>query len=1239
MAGGIFSRIFGGGIGNDPLTNCLSAYDKRQKGLTARVVTYVREGDGRPVLSALATSRPQGRQPYNAQNWQVEQNQTNMENSFCHTFGGDPAGLARYVEVLTAARGTKPYRSNYNTDLSDETPDEVANLLQFLSAGNYRAENLAPVDNTNPTTFSDLVKTVKILGGSPADLISMAIPTGYSAANPTLDGVIMTEGIRDFTTEHYIKSLNRRKAGDRAKVMKLLAAYPVAKNPDFLEYLMESACAGSAQVRAAAVRLLGFQSKDAVEERAIPLLDARAVGTRSSAVQILGAIGSDSALAAMKKRAEVEKSQDVLTAINHYAGTSVAAVSDAPDGQYQAADGTLFDIPDYEPLVDDGSAPFGPEDLKALKALDQRQYENSLASYNHHLDRIKAGDKSWGHKPRKPVQSNDAEKMYQTLNSPVDLEAAFPKVVDPKNPRRRHLYFGYHLRPWLLANVSRLPHLRVVHLALLTTGDVRQASTNHYDPICGHLYELILDGTVDLRQVMAIGKMIGLSLTINEYRNTKRLESTPAGFLQMQLSEASSYSVFPDIPATWPIAANGLIDVLSGLPPRTTNVSVNARALKMLSHFPKLPMAAVDAVLYAALDERRRISDPAQALLLDVDGIDERLVTTLTDKRQVVRAKAASFLADRDIKTAVPALVKRLKTEKSESARADMISAVARLGGDTTPYLGRKAIQKEAETLVAKLPNAKIDWLEMATAPPLKWSDGKAVDPSIQDAWLRLALKLKSPTGSPLFGLYYDQLDPHSVTAFCDWVLKSWIAYDIWKPASDELREKAHKQAVADKAAGRGWYGKWTVDQIANYILQSWMTGYPNSGSDAKGILALTHRATPATATVAISGYLKNHGKRVSQAKCLVEVLAAMGTPEALQVLVATATRFKQRTVRELAEKSVGEIAEQRGWTQDELADRSIPSGGFEEDGIMALEVGEEAKPYSARLGSDLSVKLFNPDGKEVKAIPAGKDANTKESKSLLSGAKKTVKTVVGQQTTRLYDAMIGARKWTRNAWEGDLVTHPIMARLIERVIWRGLAEDGSVVVLFRPTPEGDRLTADGDDADMSKIAYVDIAHTATVDEDTRQEWLTHMSDFEVKPLFAQISRPMHLLDKSKAKQTAIEDRKGWLTEAFKLRTATSKAGYDRGPVEDGAGFYLYTKTFRNAETRVELQFTGSYVPEDNIPVAIIDMQFYRTSDRRARRLELGEVPKMVLSEAWNDLHDIASVGAFDDEWRKKGLY
>lgn len=293
---------------------------------------------------------------------------------------------------------------------------------------------------------------------------------------------------------------------------------------------------------------------------------------------------------------------------------------------------------------------------------------------------------------------------------------------------------------------------------------------------------------------------------------------------------------------------------------------------------------------------------------------------------------------------------------------------------------------KEAQTLVAKLPNAKLSWLSLESAPELKWADGNTAEPELADAWLRLALKLKTPGKSPLFSHYLDQLEPASVQAFGDWVLGSWIAYDSWKPASSELREKARAQAKADKARGHAWYSKWTLDEIENFHLRLWQAGYVNSGSDAKGILALALRARLTTSSNSISAYLKHHGKRVSQAKCLVEVLAAAGSPEALQVLVATATRFKQRTVRELAEVCVSEIAEERGWTEDELGDRSVPSGGFEDDGILTLEVGEDAKPYVARLGSDLSIKLFNPDGKEVKAIPAGKDTNTKESKALLSG-------------------------------------------------------------------------------------------------------------------------------------------------------------------------------------------------------------------------------------------------------------
>lgn len=91
---------------------------------------------------------------------------------------------------------------------------------------------------------------------------------------------------------------------------------------------------------------------------------------------------------------------------------------------------------------------------------------------------------------------------------------------------------------------------------------------------------------------------------------------------------------------------------------------------------PNLPAAAVDSVLFTALDPRRRVSELAQKLLEDVEGINDRVIATLSDKRQAVRGNAATFLAARGHTAAVSPIVKRLKIEKSETARAEMIAAL-----------------------------------------------------------------------------------------------------------------------------------------------------------------------------------------------------------------------------------------------------------------------------------------------------------------------------------------------------------------------------------------------------------------------------------------------------------------------------------------------------------------------------------------------------------------------------------
>ena len=199
-------------------------------------------------------------------------------------------------------------------------------------------------------------------------------------------------------------------------------------------------------------------------------------------------------------------------------------------------------------------------------------------------------------------------------------------------------------------------------------------------------------------------------------------------------------------------------------------------------------------------------------------------------------------------------------------------------------------------------------------------------------------------------------------------MLQSWIGFDTAK--GSQADHVAKMMVQAKQMQQHSWYAKHTLEELLAMVLASSPNPYLNSGADTKGLLALAIRATPAQGVQIATAYLKDHGKRVSQAKALVEMLAAMGTPEAVQRLVATATRFKQKSVREHAEAQVTALAEARGWTGDTLADRSVPSGGLEEGGQTVLEVGEAAKPYALRLGSDLKLRLFNPDGREVQSLP-----------------------------------------------------------------------------------------------------------------------------------------------------------------------------------------------------------------------------------------------------------------------------
>src|SRR5262249_28653431 len=156
---------------------------------------------------------------------------------------------------------------------------------------------------------------------------------------------------------------------------------------------------------------------------------------------------------------------------------------------------------------------------------------------------------------------------------------------------------------------------------------------------------------------------------------------------------------------------------------------------------------------------------------------------------------------------------------------------------------------------------------------------------------------------------------------------------------------------------------------------------------------------------------------------------------------------------------------------------------GFDEDGVLSLPCGEEDKTYEARLSGDLSVILRNPAGKDVTALPSGQDEATTASKKQLATTKKELKQIVTMQSARLYEALCAERSWPVDDWIRHFHTHPVMRRLVERIVWLGFDGDAKVKGVFRPTAEGDFTDANDATVDVSTFSQIRLAHGALLDD------------------------------------------------------------------------------------------------------------------------------------------------------------
>jgi hypothetical protein len=689
-------------------------------------------------------------------------------------------------------------------------------------------------------------------------------------------------------------------------------------------------------------------------------------------------------------------------------------------------------------------------------------------------------------------------------------------------------------------------------------------------------------------------------------------------------------------------------------------------AFKVLAMFPTLPPGFIPLLWDIALGENKSERQLAQAALASAPDKAAKVVIALADGRQAVRAAAAEWLGKIGDPAAVEPLKEAVRKERQESVKGVIMAALEALGADVREFLDRDAHLAEANAGLAKKQPAGMDWFPLDSLPALHWEDtGEAVDPAIPKWWVVQGVQQKSPVCGPVLRRYLGMCRKGEAAGLARFVLSAWMGHDTRVPAQEAAAEKARQEA--DKMWARYSQNQYWVnhyqnnkDNLYRQLFQGYSTAFVGSAVGQKGMLAIVAAAGDGDCVKLCEQYIRKwFGNRLAQCKALVEVLAWIKHPLAIQVLLSLGIRFRTKAVRKAAADHVQALADREGWTIDELADRTIPDAGFErptdENGAP---VGDEAaltldygpRKFTVRLDDDLEPVVTNEEGKKLKNAPAaGKqdDADkAKAARKAFAGAKKMVKEVVKRQTERLYEALCTQRTWRFEDWRRYLAGHPIAGRLCVRVAWA--AFDGERFLgCFRPLEDGSLTNEKDEEVRLDAGALVRLAHPCNTPAELGAAWVKHLEDYDVEPLFPQFGRDTYTLPEAKKSEAEVNDFEGHQVTTFRLRGKATKLGYVRGEAEDGGWFHLYRKPFPSLGVQAVIEFTGNSLPEEDRAAALQSLYFtaVKSDDESAYawqpgKLPLGNVPPVLLSECRNDLKQMAGEGTgYDPKWREKSYY
>lgn len=366
-----------------------------------------------------------------------------------------------------------------------------------------------------------------------------------------------------------------------------------------------------------------------------------------------------------------------------------------------------------------------------------------------------------------------------------------------------------------------------------------------------------------------------------------------------------------------------------------------------------------------------------------------------------------------------------------------------------------------------------------------------------------------------------------------------------------------------------------------------------------------------------------------------LEVLRAVGTDTALMSLNGIAQKLKFQGLKEKAKVMMEGIAQARGFTREQLADRIVPDCGLDEMGGRIFDFGP--RQFKFVLGAEMKPLVRDAAGKVKPDLPAPNNADDKELATAAVAEwkllKKTLKEVLKIQAERLEDAMITGRRWTPEEFEMLLVKHPLMVNLARQLVFGCYDGQGAVQSTFRITEDQSLADSNDDPCDLPGAGSIGVVHPAHLDEAAKSAWGQVLSDYEIIPAFQQLGREICRPEPGDLDLTSITRFKGPKIPGIVVYGILERCHWVKDTPADAGGFMQHSKFFPAANVTAFIQYTGMGIGYYEEPQEIEAVYFVPGHVKpdwwgdHKNKLPIKTVDPVVVSEVLRLVHAIVAKG------------